>query len=112
MIMDLEANSKSVLFVANGLQKIQHYSVIIVASVASERSVASVANGQLEIQQWFAMNTRENVLNVEVMFRQLRLTADKRQNFIVPKSPSATPFIRRTLGDMPTTKYNEETKYE
>jgi len=28
---------------------------------------------------------------------QLHLTADKRQNFISPKLPSATSFIRKTL---------------
>jgi hypothetical protein len=59
-----------------------------------------VANGQLEIQQWFAMNTRENVLDVEVMFRQLRLTADKRLRYASPKLPSATSFIRMPLAEM------------
>ena len=29
--------------------------------------------------------------------RTLRLTADKRQNFIMPKLPSATAFIRKPL---------------
>jgi hypothetical protein len=28
------------------------------------------------------------------------LTADKRQNFILPKVHSATSFIRKTLGDI------------
>jgi len=32
---------------------------------------------------------------------QLHLTADKRQNFIFPKLPSATSFIRKTLGEIP-----------
>jgi len=95
--MDGETNNKSVLFAANGLQKIQHYSVIIVALAASELSVVFAANGLEKIQQWFAMNIRENVLNVEVTFRRLRLTADKRLCYTSLKLPSATSFILKRL---------------
>jgi hypothetical protein len=32
--------------------------------------------------------------------RRLRITADKRQNFILPKFLSATSFIRKTLSEI------------
>ncbi|GEM_PF-2103207 len=104
MSMDLVVNSKNVLSVANGLQEIQHYFVMIVPLVASVRSVVSVADGLLETQQWFAMTTREYVSNVDADFRQLRLTQHKRLVLYGthpnPSLTLRTSFMLGTLGEI------------
>ncbi len=43
---------------------------------------------------------------------ELYLTAEKRQNFIIPKLPLAASFIRKTLAEVPhaTLNLNKEVK--
>jgi len=67
--MDSVVRKKNVWYVVNDLQEIQLYYVITVDLAVSANSAVYAMDGLLIIRQWFVMNIRGNVPNVDVMFR-------------------------------------------
>jgi len=101
--VDSAVRKKNAWYVVNGQQEILPCFVTAVDLEAIVKNAVFVMVGLLEIQQWFAMNTKENVLNAEVMFRQLHLTHsikglpfDLYPNFCSAK----TSFMLGTSGDI------------
>jgi hypothetical protein len=60
--------------VVSGQLEILHYFGIDVDLEVSAKNVVFVRDNLHEIQQWFAMNIKEDALNVVIMYKKLNKT--------------------------------------